>query len=491
MAFDYDLVIIGGSMAARYAAAKASRLRARVALVEPEDTRSIELPILQHCALRQLRTLVQQVWQAKSWDIGQTSIAADTELLSWQRVLQWVQHTTETIVDSEITEYSLPQLASSGVDVVLGDAAFYPDSKRQQRTRSANLPVVLANGRYLRSRKYLLAPAATAVVPDIEGLTATDYRTIASFWQNPWTALPQHLTVLGGDPRGIELAQLCSRLGCQVTLIVSGTQLLPNEDAETIALLQALLEAEGIEILIQTRVTQVKQLGEQTWIQAGDRALQTNALLLATRLQVDLAALNLQAIGVAEKQYLQVNRRLQTSHPHIYACGDGLGGYTLAHVAAHEVEVALNHALFGTPAHVNYAQLPWSMFTSPTLARVGLTEAQARAYYGEDVVVLQRSLQTLSYAQVGQETIGSCKLIVRRNGEILGGHSLAPQAEEWVSTLALAMQHRIKLSAINPATFSASTFSEVLAHLIEQWQEYCLPNWQRNLWESWFNWRRS
>lgn len=510
MAFDYDLVILGGSMAARYAAAKASRLGARVALVEPDVAQhnpaqhnpaqhNIELSLLRQGAFRQLRTLVEQTGKMAASGMCPDPLAASA-LLDWEKSLQWIQETTERIAANEIIGHSLSQLAAVGVDIVLGEAAFYPAAKPagkiadKQRRRSIPLsdpPVVLAAGRYFRSRKYLLATAATAAIPEIEGLSATNYRTIESFWQNPWTVLPPRLTILGSDPRGIELAQLFNRLGCQVTLIVSGTQLLPNEDISTIALLQAHLEAEGIEILTQTRVTQTKQLGSQTWIQAGDRAFQTDALLLATQMRPNLATLNLKVMGIADDLSLRVNRKLQTIHPQIYACGDILGGYVLPHLAEHEVDVALDNALFCTASRVNYGQIPWAVFTSPPLARIGLTESQARTFYGQDVMVVQQSLQSLSRAQVQQETIGWCKLIVRRNGEILGGHSLSPQAEEWIGTIALAMQHQIKLGAIDPASCLAATSSEILTHLIRQWQQRRFPAWQRNLLESWFNARRS
>jgi pyruvate/2-oxoglutarate dehydrogenase complex dihydrolipoamide dehydrogenase (E3) component len=496
MVFDYDLVIIGGSLAARYAAAAACRLKARVALVEPDTTQTVELPVLRHCAFRQLRSLLEQTWKTELWGLGQISIAPHPSCpMSWENALKWVCSTTEMIAANESIGYSLSQLAAAGVDVVLGQAVFYPASKRKQRSFSAPpsrlLPVVSVNQRYLRSRSYLLAPTTEAVIPPIEGLATIPYRTIDTFWQSPWPDLPRHLMILGSDPRGIELAQLFNRLGCQVSLIVSGTQLLPDEDAKLVALLQAHLEAEGIQILTQTRVTQAKQLGEQTWIQAGDRALQTDALLLSTQRWFDIAALNLEAVGVKGDRGVWVNRKLQTTNPRIYACGEVLGGYALTHLAEYEADIALRNALFYPTSSVNYGQIPWTVFTSPSLGRLGLTEAQAKAFYGRDVMVLQHSLQPLSCAQVQQETIGCCKLIVRRNGEIVGAHSLSPQAEEWISAMALAMKHHIKLGAIEPSAFVASTFSEILAHLIRQWRHQRRPGWQQDLLESWFNLRRS
>ena len=497
MKFDYDLVILGGSMVGRYAAAKASRLKARVALIEPDGMQQVELPLLRHCAFRHLGTLVEQTGKTASWDLFSTPIAANHFTpIRWEQALRWIQDTTEAIAANEIIGYSLAQLAAFGVDVILGQGTFCPASRKKERSIPAkhlhHRPVILVNGRYLRSRNYLLAPDTQSIVPDIEGLTATNHRTIDSFWQTPWTSLPHHLVVLGSDPRGIELAQLFNRLGCQVTLIVSSNQLLPQEDPGTIALLQAHLEAEGIQVVTHTRVTQAKRVDTQTWIQAGDRALQTDALLLATRSHAEnLQALNLNAVGVAEHSVLTVNRKLQTANPHIYACGDVLGGYSLAHLAEYEADVAVRNALFFSTAHVDYKSIAWSTFTHPTLTRIGLTELQAREIYGEDVLVLQQSLKPLSLAQTQQATTGLCKLIVRRNGEILGAHSLAPESEEWMAPIALAMKHNIKLGAIKPSTFLSSTFSEVLALLVQQWQQHRTPHWQRNLWENWFNLRRS
>lgn len=498
MKFDYDLVILGGSVVGRYAAVMASRLKARVALIEPDGGQQVELPLLQHCAFRQLAALIEHTGKAATWDLCSTPIAANHFTpIRWQQALAWIQDTTEAIAANEIIGYSLSQVAAFGVDVIRGQATFCTASRKKDRSAPAKRlhrrpPVVLVNGRYLRSRNYLLAPATQAIIPEIEGLTTTNYRTIDSFWQKPWTTLPHHLIVLGSDPRGIELAQLFNRLGCQVTLIASGTQLLPQEDPGIVALLQAHLEAEGIQILTHTRVTQAKCLDTQTWIQAGDRALQTDALLLATRSHSEnLQALNLSAVGLAEHSVLTVNRKLQTANPYIYACGDVLGGYSLAHLAEYEADVAIHNALCFPTTRIDYKPIAWSTFTHPTLTRIGLTEPQAREFYGEDMLVLQQSLKPLSMAQTQQATTGLCKLIVRRNGEILGAHCLAPASEEWMAPIALAMKHKIKLGAIAPSSFLSSTFSETLALLVRQWQQHRLPQWQRNVWESWFNLRRS
>jgi pyruvate/2-oxoglutarate dehydrogenase complex dihydrolipoamide dehydrogenase (E3) component len=219
-------------------------------------------------------------------------------------------------------------------------------------------------------------------------------------------------------------------------------------------------------------------------VQAGDRALAVDALIVATMPALDLSSLQLEAVGVNwQPEGIRVTSTLQTTHPQIYACGEALGGYALPHVADYEAEIALKNSLLGTSSRVDYSQLPWSLFTSPVLTRIGLTEPQARFYYGDrDVVVLRQSLRSMSIAQICQETPGWGKLIVHRTGEIIGAHLLGGNADTWISPIALAMQHRIPLPALDRSAIGSTPFSTLLDQWLQQWQQYQAtrqPVWKR------------
>jgi pyruvate/2-oxoglutarate dehydrogenase complex dihydrolipoamide dehydrogenase (E3) component len=493
MSFDYNLVVIGGSLTARDAAAKASRLGARVALIEPNRLPAV-WGTLQHQAALHLRQLLEHIDDGQCAGLSQPRADADR---TWKAILDWMD-ATRTIVVNDAIEDSRAHLAAAGVDVIVGEGSFVAEpTRRKHHPSSVSLerqqqpPTFLVNGRSLRSPCYLLAPSASAAPVSLGGLHSTHCRTIDTLWQQPWTTQPSRLLIVGNDPRGIELAQLFNRLGCHVTLIVRQRRLLLGEDPDAVAWLQAHLEAEGIAILTQTTITQSKQLGNQVWVQVGDRALEADALLLASSQHLDLSSLNLEAIGVEwQPSGLSVNQRLQTTHAQVYACGEVLGGYALPHLADYEATIALKNALFGQRVLVDYRHIPWSLGTSPSLARVGLTEPQARHHYhdnGEEVMVLRSSLQSLSRIQPDPD-LG--KLIVRPNGEIVGAHLLGSHAADWISTLALAIQHRIPLHGIDRSFAGSTSFSDWFAPLIEQWQAQRQPKWQRELWENWFAWRR-
>ncbi|WP_416666803.1 FAD-dependent oxidoreductase [Egbenema bharatensis] len=459
MSFDYDLVIIGGSLVARSVAAKAGRLKSRVALVEPEGSQSSFVDLW--CQVGgQMRTALS------AGSVGAEPGQNGTQ--QWRAWLQTSQKRTTELFNNEDVFPSHAQLAAAGVDVVVGEGLF----ERQRRTtRSPQDFALVVNERILRSKAYLLAMGSIPTAPAIAGIEAVDYRTIDSLWQNPWSTLPDRLVIVGSDPRGLVLAQQLNYLGTQVTWVTPHRQIVAAVDREGAFLLQAVLEAAGIDILTETTMTQVTTSGSNALeLHLGTHRLTADALLLATDRYPNLAALNLGAIGVQHhRKGIAVNTQLQTTQPRVYACGEGLGGYVLANFAHHEAEVALHNALFFPKKSVHYRAIPWMIPTDPPLVQVGLTEHQARRFT-RDVRVLRQSYQPLLMAHLQPDAIGFCQVVVRSDGEILGAQGMGANAPEWINLIALAMQRRIKLGAIDPSMCLSPSFSEVLARLVDQWK---------------------
>lgn len=477
MPVDYDLVIVGGSAVARYAAAQAARLHARVALVEPE------LPPSSDCyahSLLRVAKLMRQQQHADLW--GLQWVDSKPAMIDWQRSIDWAGAVAETIEAAGVEGQSLNLLAALGVDVVVGQAAF-----------QAQPLGVTAAGRLLRARAYLLAPPTLPRLPDIEGLATVPYLTLEKLWQRP--TLPDRLMILGSNPSAVELAQAFNRLGCQVTLVTHQSHLLPAADPETVALLQSHLAAEGVRIHTATPVTQAKHLDGQIWVQAGDRALAADGLLIAAGHTLSLAGLNLETIGVKwHSEGIPVNRKLQTSHPRIYACGDGLGGYSLPQVAQQEARIALNNALFYARAEVDYRSISWAVMTDPPLVQIGLTEPEAQQQLlqqrGSHPVVLRQPYQGLLSAQLEAQTTGLGKLVLRQNGEILGASWLGVEADSAAAAIALAMQHRLKLGQLHALAPLPATGAVILSALLNQWQ-HRQNQQRRDALETWFSLRRS
>jgi pyruvate/2-oxoglutarate dehydrogenase complex dihydrolipoamide dehydrogenase (E3) component len=484
MPFHYDLVIIGGTFAARDAALFARSFGARVALVEPEPSNHLGLTEevwlnyaiakIAHTA-HQMRQVEQFGWQVASAAKGDRP----SFTVNWAEAMAWAK----TAIANLEAERSQAVLAANGIDVVLGQGQFA--SKEQ---------VLVVGDRHLQSRKYLIAVGSHSALPAIEGLSTVHPLTPERLYQSDTVqSPPPRLIVIGAEPIAVELAQTFARLGSQVTLAVGGDRLLPCEDAEAAWLIQAQLEAEGIQVLTQVPITQIRQLGDQKWAQIGTRAIEADEILLADRAEANLTTLNLESAGVLHKRDgIAVNRKLQTANPHIYACGVAIGGYPFEHIARYEARIAVKNALFFPIHSVHYQAIPWAILMEPALARVGMTEFQAKRRYGDAVVVLRQSFKALAKANLSNETTGFCKLIVRTNGEILGAHLVGAETEEVVGAIALLMQNRIKITNLAQLPAISLTSSEILQQTAEQWRHYHLKrNTYGKNWRSrWFNLRR-
>lgn len=488
MAADYDLVVIGNRPAGVRAAIAARQFGARVALVwTPSATHQWERSGLE----------LKDIWERTIPTAGETTrghhfsfgnlLEKDNERENHPAKLanRWGAE-----VVSHLTAAQSPSvLGSLGIDVICETGGFvkYPELAFEIERRS------------LRSRSYLLATGAKPQIPQISGLENTNYftsETIGKLTQRE--NLPSQIAIVGASPAGVQLAQIWQQLGSNVTLLVASPQILPKEDPEIAYLLQARLEAIGVQVVTKTTVTQVQEIQQKKWLQAGNRAIETDEILFATGYQPDLERWNLEAANVkwhftrTGKKRLQVNSQLQTTNPRIYACGSTLGGYPFPHIGAYEAQIAVKNALFFPWFSPNYQGIPWGIGTQPEMARVGLTESQARKRYGDRIVVLRQPLSKLPQMQVDGRVMGFVKLILQENGKLLGAHLLTPQARELIVPLAMAVRQNQGIKAIAAIVPMMPSYSELFQQLYASWQaiERQRHPLRQTLLETFLAWRR-
>lgn len=536
---DYDLVILGGTLAGRHAAQVAAALDARVALIEPnQDAIAAEL--------------YRQAFISASQQFSQTPD------------YDWMQQQLRTVVDAlmeaQLNLRSQFHPNQTGIDIVTGVPEFVPSPRLSVlvnqhpaaiRANQNDDPVPLLRSpeqsRVLRSRAYLIANDGPAFVPEIAGLDTVPYLTLDTLPQlmdNQRQPCPRSVIVLGDDPRGLEIGQAFLNLGCAVTLLTPQLPLLPREDTAIARTYQTWLEAAGMQILPLTAVQSVQSVqlpqtepqqiqvnlhpdwlshelnsslfnrtAEEMEMAAARRAepatqslqtqvvsrpktnpaatLQADLLIVAAGYQSDFSAFSPIMKLRRQRNRLMVNSHLRTSHRRIYACGPALGGYALSHVAQHEAELAVRNSLFFPTRSVSYGRMPYAIATRPALVRVGLTEQQAQQRYGEDAWVFCQSLHERELVR-SQPLTGLVKLIAHRNGLVLGVHVIGTEAQEAISAIALAMQQDIPLAHMAQLPNLPFTWGAILAQLAEQWQiRRNQANWRRELRETWFSFRRS
>lgn len=428
MTVEYDVVVIGGGSGGLVVAGVAASLKAKVALVERDRLGGdcLWYGCVPSKSLLHASRIAYDVKHA-----GRFGIYCQDPEIDFAKAIGHVQGVISTIQPHDSPE----RFEGLGVEVIFGSGKFI-DRKTFE-----------VNNRRLKARTFVIATGSRPAKLPIPGLEEAGYITNEEVFSI--TTRPNSLGIIGGGPIGCELGQAFSRLGSQVTIVASRDRLLSKEDPEAVEVVHKQLESEGIRILLNTKVERVEIADGKKYLWAGKEKIPVDQILVAAGRQPNVESLNLDAAGVKMgKRGIEVNNKLQTTNPRIYACGDVIGGYQFTHVAGYQANIVLKNALFLPVIKADYRVIPWATFTDPELARVGLTEQEARERYGNDIYVVKQEFADVDRAQAEAATKGFAKIITKRNGEIIGAHLVGPSAGELIHEIILAMSHKLKLSAL-------------------------------------------
>ena len=292
--------------------------------------------------------------------------------------------------------------------------------------------------------------------------------------------------MLGGGPVGCELAQCFARLGSRVTVIEAGVRLLPREDEEVSAAARELLEHEGVTVLLGYRAVRcersdgnkllfINAVGSQS--AGAPRAIDFDELLCAVGRAARLEGYGLQKLGINTHKTIATNEYLETLYPNIFAAGDVAGPYQLTHAAAHQAWYATVNALFGRFKRfkADYSAVPWTTFTDPEVARVGLNEQDARAR-GIEFEITRWELRELDRAITDGRTDGFIKVLtVPGKDRILGVTLVGEHAGELIAEWVLAMKQGLGLNKILGTIHTYPTLAEANKYAAGQWKRAHAP----------------
>ena len=328
--------------------------------------------------------------------------------------------------------------------------------------RFADKSTVVAGDCSITARRFIVATGSSPIVPPIPGLADVPYFTNETIFDNA-QRLP-HLIIVGGGPIGLELAQAHRRLGSQVT-VLEGLKAMAKDDPELATVVLARLRGEGIDIrensLVQ-KVTGGNGTISATITKDGiPETIEGSHILIAAGRRPNTADLGLEAAGIAfDKKGITVNAGLVTSNRRVFAIGDVTGGLQFTHVANDHAGIVIRRALFRLPAKATGRVVPWVTYTDPELAHVGLTEAQAKEKLGK-INVLRWPYHENDRAQAERETEGYVKVVVARNGRILGASIVGAHAGELIQMWSLALSQGLKIKAMTEWISPYPTLSEI------------------------------
>jgi len=279
---------------------------------------------------------------------------------------------------------------------------------------------------------------------------------------------PESLLIIGGGAIGLEFAQIMHKLGSRVTVVELMPQILPAGDAEIASRLEGLLKEGGIETLTNAKVTGIRSAGQDGEVALtitnddGEQERTAEKVLVSVGRQPNTDDLQVNNLGlVLDNGRLVVNEQMETNIPDVYAIGDVVGRVMLAHVAMAEGKCAAENSM-GADCKMDYQAVPMCVYTSPEVAWVGLTEADAKQEYG-DIRIGRFPFVANGRALTLNETAGMVKIIAdAQYGQILGVHILGPQATELVAEAVLGIRMEATFEDIASTIHAHPTLSEAM-----------------------------
>ena len=318
---------------------------------------------------------------------------------------------------------------------------------------------LMAGDHIIRARRFVIATGSRPFIPPIPGIETVPYLTNESIFAQ--RVRPDHLLILGGGPIGIEMAQAHRRLGCAVT-VIEGAKPLGRDDPDCAAVVLAALTSEGVTVKAGNSVARLRVVaaGVEAVLDNGETITGTHLLVAAGR-AVALDKLNLPVAGVNfSRKGITVGPNLRSTNRRIFAVGDAAGGLQFTHVAGAHAGIVIRQALFGLPAKFATNAVPWVTYTDPELAQVGLTEAEARARYGNALTVLRQDFHHNDRATAEAKAHGLLKLMIVK-GRPVGVSVVGPQAGELIGLWALAISAGLKISKIAGMIAPYPTLGEI------------------------------
>jgi pyruvate/2-oxoglutarate dehydrogenase complex dihydrolipoamide dehydrogenase (E3) component len=402
-----------------------------------------------------------EIWSAKVADLlhhadrfGMVTGSVATDM---KRVLARKRDMVDGLIAMHLDQYK-----ASGAELIMGTGRLIAPK---------TIEVNLNDGgtRVLAGDRVALNLGTHATIPDIPGLAAA--KPLTNVEALELDRLPDHLVVIGGGYVGLELAQAYRRFGSRVSIIETGPQLASREDSDVAAALLEMLRDEGIAVHLEAKVLGAQgRSGQTVSLQlrtpSGDQTIEGSDILVAAGRTPNTAGIGLEVAGVAldPRGYISVNDRLETSAPDVWAIGECAGSPQFTHVSEDDFRIIWNN-LAGGDRTTRGRLVPYCMFTDPPLARVGLSEAEAR-HQGIAFRIAKLPIVAVLRSRTTSETRGFMKALVAANSDrILGFTMLGAEAGEVMAVVQTAILAGMPYTGLRDAIIAHPTMAEGLGGL--------------------------
>ena len=443
---DVDVAVLGGGPGGYTAAIRAAQLGASVACIERETE-------LGGTCLR-IGCIPTKAWVQTAFALKEAEetfekigVKVGGSHLEFAKANEW-----KAAVVKQMTQGVASLFKANGVAWVKGKGTF----------KDANT-IAVEGGEDVTFKSAIIATGSFPLRPPIEGLDSS--RCVDSEGLLGQAEVPKRLVVLGGGIIGCEFASIFQRFGSEVTIIEMLPSLIPMEDADASKELAKQFGKRGITLHLEKQCTKVEDDGSQLTVHFGDgETVQADLMLVSVGRGPLVEGLGLEGIGVEfdKRTGIAADEHRRTTVPHVYAVGDCAGYWQLAHTAFREGEVAAENAC-GHDAVVDNRAVPRPIYTDPEVASVGLTEAEAREQYGDDVATGMFPWVANARAVMQNETVGWVKSIHEtRYGELLGVVMVGPHVTDLIEAGVVALDAESTVETVADGMAPHPTLSEAI-----------------------------
>ena len=483
--FDRNLIVIGAGAGGLVSSYIAAAVKAKVTLIEANKMGGdcLNYGCVPSKALIKSAKIAHAIGHAEKY-----GLESSQPRFSFRVIMERIHQVIRAIEPHD----SIERYTDLGVEVKQGYAKMI-DPWTVEITDSTG------NKERLTARSIVIATGARPFIPPLPGLENTGYVTSDTLWDEfaKRDYAPKQLIVLGGGPIGCELSQSFARLGSQVVQVERGERILPREDDEVATLIARSMGNDGVQILTQHTAVRCEMRDDVKVLIVEHGGIEVplvyDELLIAVGRQPHLTGYGLEELGINTDRTVTTNEYLETLYPNVYAVGDVAGPYQFTHTAAHQAWYATVNALFGQfkRFRADYRVIPWTTFTDPEVARVGLSEAEAAAQ-GIAVEVTRYQLNDLDRAITESETEGFVKVLTEPGKDkILGVCIAGSHAGDLLPEFVLAMKHGLGLNKILGTIHTYPTWAEANKYAAGEWKRAHAPQTILRWLEKYHTWRRS
>ena len=461
--YDYNMIVIGAGSAGLVTSLIGAVTKAKVALIEKHKMGGDCL----NTGCVPSKSLIKSARVAKTL---KQHAEYGLEDVKYQVNFAQVMERIQAIIRKIEPHDSVERYASLGVDCFQGEARILSPHEVQVEERR------------LTTRNIVVATGALPFIPPIPGVENLDYLHSDNLWEI--REQPKRLLVVGGGPIGCELAQAFSRLGSQVTVFQTQPTILPREDPDIVRFVQDAFKKDEVEVLTEVKLIRFEKEARQAravYQRDGKEAsLSFDRVIVATGRRANTAGFGLEELGIElnPNGTIQVDSYLRSNISNIYACGDVAGPYQFTHMAGHQAWYCAINALLHPfkKFKVDYSIVPWCTYTDPEVARVGLSEGEARERKIPHEVT-RYGLDDLDRAITDREDRGMVKVITPPGKDrILGATICGSHAGDLLAEFILAMKHGLGLNKILATIHPYPTFSEAAKYAASEWKKAHVPN---------------